>query len=134
MNPDGHTARMLSQGSCLYRASVASPDLAKRTPVMLRADNQMSAAKKYCEFGRPKGRWLLQLVDDARREIERWAFDEDARVVVSVAAVRVGLLSDFCPATRCAADAEGIVARPAVELVNRYGERVITKLKTKDFS
>ncbi len=30
--------------------------------------------------------------------------------------------------------AEGIVARPRVELVNRYGERVITKLKAKDFA
>lgn len=29
--------------------------------------------------------------------------------------------------------AEGIVARPAVELLNRHGERIITKLKTKDF-
>lgn len=29
--------------------------------------------------------------------------------------------------------AEGIVARPAVELKTRSGERVITKLKTKDF-
>jgi hypothetical protein len=30
--------------------------------------------------------------------------------------------------------AEGLVARPTTELVNRYGERVITKLKTKDFA
>lgn len=29
--------------------------------------------------------------------------------------------------------AEGIVARPAVELVDRYGKRIITKLKDKDF-
>jgi len=29
--------------------------------------------------------------------------------------------------------AEGIVARPATELINRRGERVITKLKCKDF-
>lgn len=29
--------------------------------------------------------------------------------------------------------AEGIVARPAVELMNRRGERVITKIKCKDF-
>jgi len=30
-------------------------------------------------------------------------------------------------------NAEGIVARPAVDLFNRKGERIITKLKTKDF-
>ena len=30
--------------------------------------------------------------------------------------------------------AEGVVARPDVELTNRYGERVITKLKYKDFN
>jgi hypothetical protein len=29
--------------------------------------------------------------------------------------------------------AEGIVARPAVELMTRRGERVITKIKTVDF-
>lgn len=29
--------------------------------------------------------------------------------------------------------AEGIVCRPAVELINRRGERVITKIKVKDF-
>ena len=30
-------------------------------------------------------------------------------------------------------DAEGIVARPVVDLFNRKGERIITKIKTKDF-
>lgn len=30
--------------------------------------------------------------------------------------------------------AEGLVMRPAVELINRRGERVITKIKSKDFS
>lgn len=29
--------------------------------------------------------------------------------------------------------AEGIVARPSVELKNRAGERIITKIKCKDF-
>lgn len=31
-------------------------------------------------------------------------------------------------------DAEGIVARPAVELKNRNGRRIITKIKSKDFA
>ncbi len=30
-------------------------------------------------------------------------------------------------------DAEGLVARPAVELTNRYGGRIITKIKCRDF-
>lgn len=30
--------------------------------------------------------------------------------------------------------AEGIVARPGVQLFNRFGERVITKIKSKDFA
>ncbi len=30
--------------------------------------------------------------------------------------------------------AEGVICRPVVELVNRQGERIITKIKTKDFS
>ena len=45
-----------------------------------------------------------------------------------VAAVRRGLSSgwgDF--------EAEGIVARPAVQMFDRQGERIITKLKAKDF-
>jgi hypothetical protein len=31
-------------------------------------------------------------------------------------------------------DAEGIVARPQVELFTRAGHRIITKLKCKDFA
>tara|TARA_Y100000034_G_C6866053_1_gene394724 strand:- start:680 stop:1348 length:669 start_codon:yes stop_codon:yes gene_type:complete len=31
-------------------------------------------------------------------------------------------------------EAEGLVGRPVVELTNRYGERVITKIKAKDFA
>ena len=45
-----------------------------------------------------------------------------------VETVRAGITSqwgDF--------EAEGIVARPKVELFNRAGHRIITKLKTRDF-
>ena len=42
--------------------------------------------------------------------------------------VRDGFKSQFGDFT-----AEGVVARPAVQLFNRRGERVITKLKCKDF-
>ena len=31
------------------------------------------------------------------------------------------------------AKAEGLVLRPSVQLFNRKGERIITKVKTKDF-
>lgn len=43
--------------------------------------------------------------------------------------VRAGLRSQWGGAV-----AEGIVARPAIELVSRSGERIITKLKAKDFA
>lgn len=43
--------------------------------------------------------------------------------------VRAGLRSEWGGAT-----AEGIVARPVVELVSRSGERIITKVKAKDFA
>lgn len=46
-----------------------------------------------------------------------------------IEAVRIGLKSlwgDF--------PAEGIVARPLVQMFNRRGERIITKVKTKDFA
>lgn len=42
--------------------------------------------------------------------------------------VKGGLVSTWGPF-----DAEGIVARPAVELRDRAGHRIITKLKTRDF-
>jgi len=45
-----------------------------------------------------------------------------------IAMVREGFNSTYGPFL-----AEGIIARPAVELDNRFGERVITKIKHKDF-
>lgn len=44
--------------------------------------------------------------------------------------VKAGFYSEIAKKHR---DAEGIVARPLVELRARNGERIITKLKTKDF-
>lgn len=44
------------------------------------------------------------------------------------AMAREGFQSRWGPFT-----AEGIVARPVVELQNRYGERIITKIKHRDF-
>lgn len=47
------------------------------------------------------------------------------------------LCRDTCPASVIAEDKtlpiEGIVARPRHELRNRFGERVITKIKLRDF-
>ena len=42
-----------------------------------------------------------------------------------------GFLSEVAEGRR---QAEGLVMRPSVELHNHYGERVITKIKTKDFT
>ena len=46
--------------------------------------------------------------------------------------VRGGFMSEWSASGDFVA-AEGLVARPAVELANRRGERVITKLKARDF-
>jgi hypothetical protein len=47
----------------------------------------------------------------------------------AIARTKFGFNSQFGPFA-----AEGIVARPIVELKNRRGERVITKLKSKDYT
>ncbi len=54
------------------------------------------------------------------------------RLADMVEFVRAGHLSE-CGAGE-SFDAEGVVARPKVELANRFEERVITKLKLKDFA
>ena len=46
----------------------------------------------------------------------------------AIAVCRNGIVSQWGPFA-----AEGLVLRPAVELRNRRGERVITKLKTRDY-
>jgi RNA ligase len=46
----------------------------------------------------------------------------------------IALVREGFPSTWGSFKAEGIVARPAVELKTRDGERIITKLKHKDFS
>jgi hypothetical protein len=48
----------------------------------------------------------------------------------AVVTVRDGFRSWVYGADR---DAEGLVMRPAVELVSRIGKRIIAKVKTKDF-
>jgi hypothetical protein len=60
------------------------------------------------------------------REIDRMTLPE------AVDVVRGGFKSyAACDATL---DAEGLIMRPEVELLNRRGERVITKIKAKDFA
>ena len=48
---------------------------------------------------------------------------------IMVGIVKKGLQSDFGPF-----EAEGIVARPMVDLFDRRGDRIITKIKAKDFA
>lgn len=47
----------------------------------------------------------------------------------AIALARAGIVSAWGPFP-----AEGIVARPTVELMSRSGHRIITKIKTRDFS
>ena len=79
------------------------------------------------------GRWWLN-----REDVE----DVAAKLGIDVVPIiGRGTLLEMVAATRAGfpslwnreATAEGIVARPAVELVTRNGSRVITKIKHKDF-
>ena len=61
-------------------------------------------------------------------------------MAISVPIIGRGMLHDMIDRVRCGFTstwgdfpAEGIVARPAVELKARNGARIITKIKTKDF-
>lgn len=79
------------------------------------------------------GEWWLQResVEDIARQFSLEIVPIIGRGTLAdmVARARAGIKStwgDF--------DAEGIVARPAVELKTRNGSRVITKIKSKDFA
>lgn len=77
------------------------------------------------------GMWLKRTdVDDIAHKLGiqavpviTWGTLNDMKILTSF-----GIQSQVgeCPA-------EGIVARPTIEMCNRKGERIITKLKTKDF-
>ncbi len=78
------------------------------------------------------GDWWLE-----RQNVEECAKKLDLRitsmvgegtVTEAIAKVRAGFKS-----TIGTADAEGLILRPMVQLFNRKGERVITKVKTRDF-
>jgi len=78
------------------------------------------------------GDWWLQ-----RKDIESIAAAFGIR---SVPIIGYGTLSDMVEKTRAGFDsqwgkfrAEGIVARPKIELKSRSGSRIITKIKYKDF-
>ncbi|KKK65315.1 hypothetical protein LCGC14_2975380, partial [marine sediment metagenome] len=79
-----------------------------------------------------KNIWMPQATVQSLAE----AFDIESAPVLNhhtltsaIALVRNGFDSAFG-----SFDAEGVVVRPTTELVNQYGERVIAKIKTKDFA
>jgi len=118
-------AEMFPSGACLYGEGYG----AKIQKVgQLYGDNQ-----DFVLFDVKVGEWWLE-----RPNLEDIATKLSLRIVPiigegtlhdMVSAVRVGIKSlwgDF--------QAEGIVARPKMELKTRNGERIVTKLKTKDFA
>ncbi len=78
-----------------------------------------------------KERWC------SREDVEGWADEHNIPVVPIVGHGDLCALVDRVKAGPCSKwgdfTAEGLVARPAVEMFNRFGERVITKLKCRDF-
>lgn len=79
------------------------------------------------------GGWWLQRLDvhdvGYRLEVEVVPSIARGTLANAIKMVRDGLRSQWG-----AFDAEGIVARPVIELVARSGHRIITKIKTRDFA
>ena len=88
--------------------------------------------KRFVLFDVRVGEWWLQRDDvggiAAKMDIPCVPVIGEGTLFDLVTAVKDGLES-----TWGAFQAEGIVARPATELCARNGQRIITKLKTKDF-
>lgn len=93
-----------------------------------RSDTVVVAFDVFCA-----GMWLKRedVHDIANKlEIEHAAVVGHGPLVKAIDIVKAGLKSSH--GNNC--EAEGLVMRPAVELLDRRGQRVITKIKTKDFS
>ena len=92
----------------------------------------ISDASSFVLFDVKIGEWWLQ-----RKDVEDIAFKLNVDIMPTIGA---GSLKDMVEKTQSGFNstwgdfqAEGIVARPSTELKARNGERIITKIKYKDF-
>lgn len=117
--------KMFTDGACLYGEGYGAK--IQKSGANYRPDQD------FVLFDVKVGDWWLQ-----RADVE----DVAAKLGLDVVpVVGRGTLNDMVDAVRQGAtsvwgdfQAEGLVARPAVELRTRAGDRIITKLKVRDFS
>lgn len=116
---------MFPEGGCLYGEGYG--------PKIQKGGGNYRADQDFVLFDVKVGEWWLQreATEDvgAKLGLDTVPIIGSGRLVDMVERVQAGFKStwgDF--------NAEGIVARPATELRTRNGERLITKLKHKDFA
>ena len=123
--PNDKLAEQFPDGACLYGEGHGAG--------IQKDGGNYSGTQEFVLFDILIGSWWLE-----RRSIEEIA---EALGISVVPIIGEGTLSDMHYETACGLtsawgnfQAEGIVARPKVSLLQRNGERIITKLKVKDFS
>ena len=121
---NGKLAKQFPDGACLYGEGYGAK--------IQKGGGNYSPTQEFVLFDIKVGDWWLE-----RFNVCKVADTLKLRVVP---AVDIGTLADMVTIVRSGLDsmwghfpAEGIVARPEVELFDRNGDRIITKLKCKDF-
>jgi len=122
--PNGKLAEQFPDGGCLYGEGYGAK--------IQKGGGNYSPTQEFVLFDVRVGVCWLE-----RFNIEKVA---KALGIDIVPIISVGTLTDMLSEVRCGPTsawgnfkAEGIVARPKVELFNRNNKRIITKLKCKDF-
>ena len=117
-------AEMFKDGACLYGEGYGAK---------IQKGGNYRQDQDFVLFDVKVGEWWLQ-----RKDVEQIALELGLDVVPIL---RTGTLSEMVEAARAgfqsrwgAFPAEGIVARPAIELQTRSGHRIITKIKHRDFA
>ena len=78
------------------------------------------------------GKWWLK-AEDIEDIAKQLAIDKVPEIATGTLDYMVDFARDGFKSQWGDFEAEGIVARPQVELLRRSGERIITKIKCKDF-
>lgn len=115
---------MFPSGGCLYGEGYG--------PKIQKGGGNYGTAQDFVLFDVKVGQWWLE-----RHNVENVASQLGLRIVPIIGE---GTIADMVELTRAGITstwgdfaAEGIVARPKVELRTRNNDRIITKLKTRDF-
>lgn len=123
--PNGKLAEQFPDGACLYGEGYGAG--------IQKGGGNYSPTSEFVLFDVLVGRWWLE-----QGNVEEIAKILDIEIAPFVGSGNLGdminLVSHDLISSWGNFQAEGIVARPGIELFGRNGERIITKLKTKDFN